>query len=70
MRCHCKPGTSNDLNTAIYNSCNTYFATIYKNTLNKYSNSREGINKWKNHVESFGLGNYLGYDHPLGRPGL
>ena len=21
-------------------------------------------------VESFGLGNYLGYDHPLGRPGL
>ena len=70
MRCHCKPGTSNDLNTAIYNSCNTYFATIYKNTLNKYSNSKEGINKWNNHVKSFGLGNYLGYDHPLGRPGL
>ena len=70
MRCHCKPGTSNDLNKAIYNSCNTYFATIYKNTLNKYSNSKEGIDKWNNHVKSFGLGNYLGYDHPLGRPGL
>ena len=70
MRCHCEPGTSNDLNKAIYNSCNTYFATIYKNTLNKYSSSKEGMNNWKNHVESFGLGNYLGYDHPLGRPGL
>ncbi len=64
------PGTSNDLNKAIYNSCNTYFATIYKNTLNKYSNSKEGIDNWKNHVKSFGLGDYLGYDHPLGRPGL
>ena len=70
MRCHCKPGTKNDLNTAIYNSCNTYFATIYKNTLDKFSNSKEGIDNWKRHVTSFGLGDYLGYDHPLGRPGL
>ena len=70
MRCHCKPGTKNDLNTAIYNSCNTYFATIYKNTLDKFPNSKEGIDNWKRHVTSFGLGDYLGYDHPLGRPGL
>ena len=70
MRCHCKPGTKNDLNTAIYNSCNTYFATIYKNTLDKFPNSKDGIDNWKRHVTSFGLGDYLGYDHPLGRPGL
>ncbi|MFL2638769.1 MAG: penicillin-binding protein 2 [Flavobacteriaceae bacterium] len=70
MKCHCKAGTYNDLNTAIYNSCNTYFATIYKKTLQKDSDSKTGIDIWKNHVISFGLGNYLGYDHPLGQPGL
>ena len=70
MKCHCKPGTYNDLNKAIYNSCNTYFATIYKKTIDKYSNSKQGIDNWKNHVNSFGLGNYLGYDHPLGQTGL
>ena len=26
--------------------------------------------KWNEHVKTFGLGNYLGYDHPLGQPGL
>ena len=70
MKCHCKSGTYNDLNTAIYNSCNTYFATIYKQTLEKYNNSKKGIDNWKKHVSSFGLGDYLGYDHPLGQPGL
>jgi penicillin-binding protein 2 len=70
MKCHCKPGTYNDLNKAIYNSCNTYFATIYKKTIQKYSSSKQGVDNWKNHVNSFGLGNYLGYDHPLGQPGL
>ena len=28
------------------------------------------MNKWNEHVKTFGLGNYLGYDHPLGQPGL
>ena len=70
MKCHNKPGTVNDLNSAIYNSCNTYFATIYRKTIEKYSNSKIGIDNWKSHLKSFGLGNYLGYDHPTGQPGL
>ena len=70
MRCHCKIGTINNLNRAIYNSCNTFFANIYKKTLDKFPNSKLGIDNWKKHVESFGFGNYLGYDHPIGRPGL
>ena len=70
MRCHCKIGTINNLNKAIYNSCNTFFANIYKKTLDKLPNSKLGIDNWKKHVESFGFGNYLGYDHPIGRPGL
>jgi penicillin-binding protein 2 len=28
------------------------------------------MDNWNKHVSSFGLGDYLGYDHPLGRPGL
>ena len=70
MRCHCKIGTINNLNKAIYNSCNTFFANIYKKTLDKFPNSKLGIDNWKKHAESFGFGNYLGYDHPIGRPGL
>ena len=70
MRCHCKIGTINNLNKAIYNSCNTFFANIYKKTLDKFPNSKLGIDNWKKHVESFGFGKYLGYDHPIGRPGL
>ena len=70
MRCHCKIGTINNLNKAIYNSCNTFFANTYKKTLDKFPNSKLGIDNWKKHIESFGFGNYLGYDHPIGRPGL
>ncbi len=70
MKCHCKIGTVNNLNKAIYNSCNTFFANIYKQTLDKFPNSKLGIDNWKKHIESFGFGNYLGYDHPIGRPGL
>ncbi|MBU87214.1 MAG: penicillin-binding protein 2 [Flavobacteriaceae bacterium] len=70
MKCHNKIGTTSDLNSAIYNSCNTYFATVYKKTIEKFDNPKIGINVWKNHLKSFGLGNYLGYDHPTGQPGL
>jgi len=70
MKCHNKTGTVSDLNSAIYNSCNTYFASIYKKTIEKFDNPKIGINVWKNHLKSFGFGNYLGYDHPTGQPGL
>ena len=33
MKCHCDEGTYNDLNAAIYNSCNTYFAKTYTRRL-------------------------------------
>jgi penicillin-binding protein 2 len=54
----------------IAHSCNSYFSSIYLKTINKYERPQEGIQAWNKHVESFGLGNYLGYDLPLGRPGL
>jgi penicillin-binding protein 2 len=54
----------------IANSCNSYFCTVYRRTIEKYNTPQEGIDNWKAHLSSFGLGDYLGYDLPSGRPGL
>jgi penicillin-binding protein 2 len=59
-----------DMVGGIANSCNSYFATVYRRTIDKYDTPQEGIDNWRAHLESFGLGDYLGYDLPSGRPGL
>ena len=69
MECHCKRGTKNDLTKAIYRSCNTYFSNTYREIIEKYDTPEEGVDQWKEHLKSFGLGNYLGYDLSIGRPG-
>ncbi|MEK9957825.1 MAG: penicillin-binding protein 2 [Flavobacteriaceae bacterium] len=69
MECHCSVGTRNNLLSAIYNSCNTYFSYTYRRIIEAYPTPQEGINQWKKHLNSFGLGNYLGYDLPIGQPG-
>jgi len=70
MECHCKIGTKNNLISAIYQSCNTYFANTYKKIINSKTSSSKGVDSWKNHLSSFGLGAYLGYDLPIGKPGF
>ena len=70
MECHLSPGTVNDLVEGIYRSCNTYFAQTYKGIINSSNSVQEGIDKWNYHLKSFGLGDYLGYDLPTGRPGF
>lgn len=50
-------------------SCNAYFGTAYLNTINKASTVQEGMKIWKEHLKSFGLGDFMGYDLPIGRPG-
>ena len=69
MECKCKPGSINNLDRGIHNSCNTYFSNVYRRIIDKNNNASEGINTWHNHLRSFGLGNYLGYDHPVGQSG-
>ncbi|WP_405208372.1 penicillin-binding protein 2 [Aquimarina sp. LLG6339-5] len=54
----------------IAQSCNAYFANVYLRTINKYDTPQEGIDNWEKHVESFGLGNYLGNDLSSGSRGL
>lgn len=50
-------------------SCNAYFANVYLRIIEKYDTPQKGIEVWRNHLQSFGLGDYLGYDLPVGRPG-
>ena len=70
MGCHNKFGTISDLRKGIYNSCNTYFAKTYKMILDKYKTPSEGLDTWANHIKSFGLGDYLGYDLFIGQKGF
>ncbi|MBE7629934.1 penicillin-binding protein 2 [Tenacibaculum piscium] len=71
MGCHCGiTGRPIHLKTAIAKSCNSYFATIYKKIIDKSGDPKEGMDTWNKHVESFGLGNFLGYDLPVGRKGM
>ena len=70
MGCHCgiiaKPIY---LKTAIARSCNSYFSNTFKRIVEKDNTPSEGLNSWSEHVKSFGLGNYLGYDLPAGASG-
>jgi penicillin-binding protein 2 len=70
MKCHCSYGSKNDLIKGIYNSCNTYFAKTYLGLINNAATPAEGVNRWREHLEKFGLGNYLGYDLPIGKKGF
>jgi len=71
MGCHCGiVGRKIRLKTAIEKSCNSYFATAYRKIIDKYETPSKGMDVWSNHVKSFGLGNFLGYDLPSGAKGL
>lgn len=66
--CHCGGGLR-DMNSGIYNSCNAYFAGVFRKIYDKYPTTDEGMDTWEKHMKSFGLGGYLGSDIPTGRPG-
>ncbi|WP_395056556.1 penicillin-binding protein 2 [Flavobacterium sp.] len=68
MRCHCGGGVRK-LHMGIAKSCNAYFGNTYLRTLNKFENASIGVDFWSNHVKSFGLGQFMGYDLPTGRKG-
>jgi penicillin-binding protein 2 len=68
MKCHC-PGGATQLHNGIYHSCNTYFANVYMKTINKFVRPADGVDVWSNHLKSFGLGEFMGYDLPTGKKG-
>ena len=70
MECHNRIGSKNNLVSAIYNSCNSYFAKTYKKLINSKKTISEGLDNWTSHLNSFGLGDYLGYDLSVGQKGF
>ena len=70
MGCHCGTNGLVNFNRAIYRSCNSFFSNAYKKSIEKYVSPKVGMDNWSKHVQSFGLGNYLGVDLPVGNKGL
>ena len=68
MGCHTHRSPAN-MNIGIYESCNAYFANVYRRIMDKYDSPAEGMDNWSKHIKSFGLGNYLNNDLSVGQPG-
>lgn len=68
LGCHHHPSPLNMI-PGIAQSCNAYFANVYRRIIEKYPTPQEGVDVWANHLKSFGLGEYLGSDLSTGRPG-
>ena len=68
MGCHSHPSPL-AMNGGIYNSCNAYFANVYRRIIDKSKDPGRGMDIWSDHVKSFGLGNYLNNDLSVGQPG-
>lgn len=68
LGCHAHPSPL-DLIPGIAQSCNAYFAQVYRKTIEKYPTPQEGMDVWSKHLESFGLGQFMGNDLSTGRPG-
>jgi len=69
MKCHCGGGYRN-IHNAISESCNSYFADAYRKTISINNNISENFDMWSEGVKSFGLGNYLNNDLPIGKKGM
>ncbi len=65
MACHVHKSPL-DLVHSIQNSCNAYYANLYRNLLDapKYGNIENAFDVWRKHVMSFGFGKTLGVDLP------
>ncbi|MGB3587592.1 MAG: penicillin-binding transpeptidase domain-containing protein, partial [Tunicatimonas sp.] len=74
IACH-GPHTNQDLRGAIEVSCNPYFWNVYRRLLNQgvsentFVDTEIGLEKWREYVMSFGLGQPLGIDLPHERAG-
>ena len=66
--CHCGGGLR-DMHVGIYKSCNAYFSNVYLRTIAKYTKPTYAVDVWSNHIKSFGLGKFMGYDLPIGKRG-
>lgn len=63
---HAGHGHANTLRLALANSCNSYFSNIFRMAIDNpaYHNTIKGYLKWKEYMNSFGMGIRLGVDLP------
>ena len=63
---HSGGGHAASLRLSIANSCNSYYAHIFRMTIDnpKYKNVKDGYEKWHDYMNNFGLGVRLGIDLP------
>jgi penicillin-binding protein 2 len=63
---HHNAGHAANLQRALAYSCNSYFLQVFRMAIDnpKYHNAKLGYLKWKEYVNSFGLGRKLGIDLP------
>ncbi|UII22936.1 penicillin-binding protein 2 [Fulvivirga ligni] len=75
MKCHYH-GPGETLVGAITHSCNPYFYNVMKRMVNQdvsedpFEDTRIGLKKWNEYIESFGLGSPLGIDLPNEKSGM
>ncbi len=63
---HAGGGHAANLRLSIANSCNSYYAHIFRMTIDNpaYKNVKDGYEKWHDYMNNFGLGVRLGIDLP------
>lgn len=63
---HAGGGHAANLRLSIANSCNAYYAHVYRLAVDnpKYGNAKIGYLHWKKYMNAFGLGTRLGVDLP------
>jgi penicillin-binding protein 2 len=69
---HDNPGHAANLRLALANSCNSYFSHIYRLSVDnpRLNGTVNGYLKWKQYMNSFGMGVKLGIDLPSEDKGL
>lgn len=66
--CHAHNSPLN-LTESIAQSCNAYYCNTFRRIIEKYNSAERGYDNWRNHILSFGLGNFLNNDLYTGRKG-
>ena len=67
----CHPHKSyTNLEQAIAISCNTYFCKAFSETFKKFNTTKKSYNIWRNHIKSFGVGEWMNNDFVSGAKGL
>jgi penicillin-binding protein 2 len=63
---HSDPGHAANLRLAIAHSCNSYFAHVFRLTIDnpRYKSVKKGYEVWKEYLNQFGLGTRTGTDLP------